>query len=85
MAKVATDFMKYHNWTSETLSSELAKYTEKINKSLKDDYKDGLAVVIRIPLSLLFEINVMSSIYAIFEISKDCVIVSGEWRLGCQL
>ena len=37
MAKVATDFMKRHKWTSETLSSELAKYTEEINKSLKDD------------------------------------------------
>jgi hypothetical protein len=39
MAKVATDFMKRHNWTSETPSSELAKYTEEINKSLKDDRK----------------------------------------------
>ena len=39
MAKVATDFMKRHKWTSETLSSELAKYTEEINKSLKDDRK----------------------------------------------
>ncbi|CAB4379527.1 unnamed protein product [Rhizophagus irregularis] len=39
MAKVATDFMKCHNWTSETPSSELAKYTEEINKSLKDDRK----------------------------------------------
>ncbi|RGB34439.1 hypothetical protein C1646_760509 [Rhizophagus diaphanus] len=39
MAKVATDFMKHHKWTSETLSSELAKYIEKINKSLKDDHK----------------------------------------------
>jgi hypothetical protein len=39
MAKVATDFMKCHKWTSETLSSELAKYTEEINKSLKDDRK----------------------------------------------
>ena len=39
MAKVATDFMKRHKWTSETLSSELAKYTEEINKSLRDDRK----------------------------------------------
>src|SRR4051794_13029349 len=39
MAKVATDFMNRHNWTSETPSSELAKYTEEINKSLKDDRK----------------------------------------------
>ncbi|CAB4390338.1 unnamed protein product [Rhizophagus irregularis] len=39
MAKVATDFMKRHNWISETPSSELAKYTEEINKSLKDDRK----------------------------------------------
>src|SRR3954470_15455601 len=39
MAKVATDFMKRHNWTSEIPLSELAKYTEKINKSLKDDHK----------------------------------------------
>ena len=39
MVKVATDFMKRHNWTSETPSSELAKYTEEINKSLKDDRK----------------------------------------------
>jgi len=39
MAKVTTDFIKYHKWTSETLSSELAKYTEEINKSLKDDRK----------------------------------------------
>ncbi|CAB4394442.1 unnamed protein product [Rhizophagus irregularis] len=39
MAKVATDFMKRHNWTSKTPSSELAKYTEEINKSLKDDRK----------------------------------------------
>jgi hypothetical protein len=39
MAKVATDFMKRHNWTSKTPSSELAKCTEEINKSLKDDRK----------------------------------------------
>ncbi|CAI2186049.1 8809_t:CDS:2, partial [Funneliformis geosporum] len=39
MAKVATDFIKRHNWTSETSSSELAKYTEEINKSLKNDHK----------------------------------------------
>src|SRR5688572_5650985 len=39
MAKVATDFMNRHNWTSETPLSELAKYTEEINKSLKDDRK----------------------------------------------
>ncbi|EXX63450.1 uncharacterized protein OCT59_000785 [Rhizophagus irregularis] len=39
MAKVATDFMKRHKWTSETPSSELAKYTKEINKSLKDDRK----------------------------------------------
>ena len=39
MAKVATDFMERHKWTSETPSSELAKYTEEINKSLKDDRK----------------------------------------------
>ena len=39
MAKVATDFMKRHKWTFETPSSELAKYTEEINKSLKDDRK----------------------------------------------
>ena len=39
MAKVATDFMKHYKWTSETLLSELAKYTEEINKSLKDDRK----------------------------------------------
>ncbi|PKB95802.1 hypothetical protein RhiirA5_436004 [Rhizophagus irregularis] len=39
MAKVATDFMKRHKWTFETPSSELAQYTEKISKSLKDDRK----------------------------------------------
>jgi hypothetical protein len=39
MAKVATDFMKRHKWTSETPLSELAKYTEEINKCLKDDRK----------------------------------------------
>jgi hypothetical protein len=39
MAKVATDFMKRHKWTSETLSTELAKYTEEISKSLKDNCK----------------------------------------------
>ncbi|GES78693.1 hypothetical protein GLOIN_2v1876937 [Rhizophagus clarus] len=39
MAKVATDFMKRHNWTSETLLSDLAKYTEEIDNSLKDDCK----------------------------------------------
>ena len=39
MAKVATDFMKRHNWTSETPLSELAKYTEEIDNSLKDDRK----------------------------------------------
>ncbi|RGB21793.1 hypothetical protein C1646_777243 [Rhizophagus diaphanus] len=39
MAKVATDFIKHHNWTFETPSSELVKYTEKINKSLRDDHK----------------------------------------------
>src|SRR5215471_2429025 len=39
MAKVATDFMKRHKWTFETPSSELAKYAEEINKSLKDDRK----------------------------------------------
>ena len=39
MAKVATDFMKRHNWTFKTPSSELARYTEEINKSLRDDRK----------------------------------------------
>ncbi|CAI2184749.1 14580_t:CDS:2 [Funneliformis geosporum] len=39
MAKVATDFMKCHKWTFETPSSELAQYTKKISKSLKDDHK----------------------------------------------
>ena len=39
MAKVATNFMNRHKQTSETLSPELAKYTEKINESLKDDRK----------------------------------------------
>ncbi|CAI2171600.1 18104_t:CDS:1, partial [Funneliformis geosporum] len=39
MVKVTTDFMKCYKWTSETLSSELAKYTEEINESLKDDRK----------------------------------------------
>ncbi|CAI2192625.1 5521_t:CDS:2 [Funneliformis geosporum] len=39
MAKVATDFMKRHNWTFETPLSELAQYTEEINKSLRDDRK----------------------------------------------
>ena len=39
MAKVVTDFMKRHNWTSETPLSELAKYTEEIDNSLKDDRK----------------------------------------------
>ena len=39
MAKVATDFMERHKWTPETPSSELAKYTEEINKSLKGDRK----------------------------------------------
>ena len=39
MAKVATDFMKYHKWTFEIPSFELAQYTEKISKSLKDDRK----------------------------------------------
>src|SRR5436190_15398424 len=39
MAKVATDFMKCHKWTFEIPSSELAQYTEKISKSLKDDRK----------------------------------------------
>ena len=39
MAKVATDFMKCHNWTFETPLSELAQYTEEINKSLKDNRK----------------------------------------------
>ncbi|RIA87995.1 hypothetical protein C1645_826994 [Glomus cerebriforme] len=42
MAKVATDFMEHHKWTSETPSSELAKYTEEINKSLKDDRKNAI-------------------------------------------
>ena len=37
MAKVATDFMKHHKWTSETPLSELAQHTEEINKSLRDD------------------------------------------------
>ena len=31
--------MKCYNQTPETLLSELAKYTEKIDKSLKDDCK----------------------------------------------
>ncbi|CAI2195062.1 1330_t:CDS:2, partial [Funneliformis geosporum] len=35
----ATDFMNRHKWTSETPSLELAKYTEEINESLKDDCK----------------------------------------------
>ncbi|CAI2199686.1 1600_t:CDS:1, partial [Funneliformis geosporum] len=39
MAKVATDFMNRHKWTSKTLSPELAKYTEEINESLKNDRK----------------------------------------------
>ncbi|CAI2191935.1 9775_t:CDS:2, partial [Funneliformis geosporum] len=39
MVKIATDFMNRHKWTSETSSPELAKYTEEINKSLKDDRK----------------------------------------------
>ncbi|GBC03482.1 hypothetical protein RclHR1_05140016 [Rhizophagus clarus] len=39
MAKVATDFMKRYKWTSETPLSELAKYTEEINKSLRDNRK----------------------------------------------
>ncbi|RGB24049.1 hypothetical protein C1646_773623 [Rhizophagus diaphanus] len=39
MAKVATGFMEHHKWTSETLLSELAKYKEEINKSLRDDRK----------------------------------------------
>ena len=39
MAKVATDFIKRHKWTFKTPLSELAQYTEKISKSLKDDYK----------------------------------------------
>ena len=39
MAKVATGFMEHHKWTSETPLSELAKYTEEINKSLRDDRK----------------------------------------------
>ncbi|CAI2186201.1 16422_t:CDS:2 [Funneliformis geosporum] len=42
MAKVATDFMKCHKWTFETPSSELAQYTKKISKSLKDDHKKRL-------------------------------------------
>ena len=39
MAKIVTDFMKCHKWTFETPLSELAKYTEEISKSLKDDHK----------------------------------------------
>ena len=39
MAKVATDFIKCYKWTPETPLSELAKYTEEIDKSLKDDCK----------------------------------------------
>ncbi|RIA93866.1 hypothetical protein C1645_818838 [Glomus cerebriforme] len=39
MVKVATDFIKCHKWTFETPLSELAQYTEKISKSLKDDRK----------------------------------------------
>src|SRR5215210_7850313 len=39
MAKVATDYMKRHKWTSETPLSELVQYTEEINKSLRDDRK----------------------------------------------
>ncbi|CAI2190168.1 4454_t:CDS:2, partial [Funneliformis geosporum] len=31
--------MKRHNWTFETPLSELAQYTEEINKSLRDDRK----------------------------------------------
>ena len=47
MAKVATDFMNRHKWTSETPSPELAKYTEEINKSLKDDRKARFNVKMR--------------------------------------
>ena len=36
--------MKYYKWTPKTLLSELAKYTEEINKSLKDDHKVRLNV-----------------------------------------
>ncbi len=39
MIKVTTDYMKCYKQTSKTPLSELAKYTEKISKSLKDDYK----------------------------------------------
>ncbi|GBB91849.1 hypothetical protein RclHR1_19270001 [Rhizophagus clarus] len=35
----ATDFMERYKWTFETPLSELAQYTEKINKSLRDDCK----------------------------------------------
>ncbi|RGB22394.1 hypothetical protein C1646_782013 [Rhizophagus diaphanus] len=48
MAKVATDFMKRHNWTFETPLSELAQYTEEINKSLRDDCKEQVEVLIPI-------------------------------------
>ncbi|CAI2191011.1 5240_t:CDS:2 [Funneliformis geosporum] len=34
MAKIATDFMNRHKWTSETPLPELAKYTEEINERL---------------------------------------------------
>ncbi|CAB4433878.1 unnamed protein product [Rhizophagus irregularis] len=42
MAKVATDFMERHKWTSETPSSELAKYTEEINKGLTKEQVEVL-------------------------------------------
>ncbi|CAB4397708.1 unnamed protein product [Rhizophagus irregularis] len=42
MAKVATDFMKRHNWTSETPLSELAKYTEEIDNRLTKEQVEVL-------------------------------------------
>ncbi|CAB4381322.1 unnamed protein product [Rhizophagus irregularis] len=42
MAKVATDFMKRYNWTFETPLSELAQYTEEINKRLTKEQVEVL-------------------------------------------
>ena len=36
MSKVATNYMERYKWTSKTLLSELAGYTEEFGKNLKD-------------------------------------------------
>ncbi|RIA86455.1 hypothetical protein C1645_829276 [Glomus cerebriforme] len=48
MSKVTTNYMKHYKWTSKTLLSELAGYTEEFGKNLKDQGEEGRDTVDKI-------------------------------------